>query len=171
MAVRKPVITAINGPCAGLGFVLAMVCDIRFAFEAARFSTAFANRGLIAEHGISWILPRLVGSAHALDLLLSGRVVDSKEAAQIGMVNRIITSDQLLDESTNYVKGLAQRSAPVSMKVIKQQVYRHLFASLGDAARESIELMAESLKRPDFPEGVLSYIEKRPPKFTRLSSQ
>jgi len=87
------------------------------------------------------------------------------------MVNRIITSDQLLDESTNYVKGLAQRSVPVSMKVIKQQVYRHLFASLGDAARESIELMAESLKRPDFPEGVLSYIKKRPPKFTRLSSQ
>ena len=171
MAVRKPVIAAINGPCAGLGFVLAMVCDIRFASETARFTTAFANRGLIAEHGISWILPRLVGSAHALDLLLSGRVVGSEEAAKIGIVNRTITSDRLLDESTNYVKGLAERSAPVSMKVIKQQVYRHLSASLGEAARESIELMAESLKRPDFREGVLSYIEKRPPKFTRLSSE
>ena len=171
MAVRKPVIAAINGPCAGLGFVLAMVCDIRFASETARFTTAFANRGLIAEHGISWILPRLVGSAHALDLLLSGRVVGSEEAAKIGIVNRTITSDRLLDESTNYVKGLAERSAPVSMKVIKQQVYRHLSTSLGEAARESIELMAESLKRPDFREGVLSYIEKRPPKFTRLSSE
>lgn len=171
MAVRKPVIAAINGPCAGLGFVLAMVCDIRFASETARFTTAFANRGLIAEHGISWILPRLVGSAHALDLLLSGRVVGSEEAAQIGIVNRTITSDRLLDESTNYVKGLAERSAPVSMKVIKQQVYRHLSTSLGEAARESIELMAESLKRPDFREGVSSYIEKRPPKFTRLSSE
>ena len=102
MAVRKPVIAAINGPCAGLGFVLAMVCDI------ARFTTAFANRGLIAEHGISWILPRLVGSAHALDLLLSGRVVGSEEAAQIGIVNRTITSDRLLAESVNYVKGLAE---------------------------------------------------------------
>ena len=171
MAGRKPVIAAINGPCAGLGFVLAMVCDIRFASETARFTTAFANRGLIAEHGISWILPRLVGSAHALDLLLSGRVVGSEEAAKIGIVNRTITSDRLLDESTNYVKGLAERSAPVSMKVIKQQVYRHLSTSLGEAARESIELMAESLKRPDFREGVLSYIEKRPPKFTRLSSE
>ncbi len=171
MAVRKPVIAAINGPCAGLGFVLAMVCDIRFASETARFTTAFANRGLIAEHGISWILPRLVGSAHALDLLLSGRVVGPEEAAQIGIVNRTITSDRLLDESTNYVKGLAERSAPVSMKVIKQQVYRHLSTSLGEAARESIELRAESLKRPDFREGVSSYIEKRPPKFTRLSSE
>ena len=171
MAVRKPVIAAINGPCAGLGFVLAMVCDIRFASETARFTTAFANRGLIAEHGISWILPRLVGSAHALDLLLSGRVVGSEEAAQIGIVNRTITSDRLLAESVNYVKGLAERSAPVSMKVIKQQVYRHLSTSLGEAARESIELMAESLKRPDFREGVSSYIEKRPPKFTRLSSE
>lgn len=171
MAVRKPIIAAINGPCAGLGFVLAMVCDIRFASDTARFTTAFANRGLIAEHGISWILPRLIGSAHALDLLLSGRVIDSEEAAKIGIVNRTITSDRLLDESTNYVKGLAERSAPVSMKVIKQQVYRHLSASLGEAARESIELMAESLKRPDFREGVLSYIEKRPPKFTRLSSK
>ena len=171
MAVRKPVIAAINGPCAGLGFVLAMVCDIRFSSDTARFTTAFANRGLIAEHGISWILPRLVGSAHALDLLLSGRVVGSEEAAKIGIVNRTITSDRLLDESTNYVKGLAERSAPVSMKVIKQQVYRHLSSSLGEAARESIELMAESLKRPDFREGVLSYIEKRPPKFTRLSSE
>ena len=171
MAVRKPVIAAINGPCAGLGFVLAMVCDIRFSSDTARFTTAFANRGLIAEHGISWILPRLVGSAHALDLLLSGRVVGSEEAAKIGIVNRTFTSDRLLDESTNYVKGLAERSAPVSMKVIKQQVYRHLSSSLGEAARESIELMAESLKRPDFREGVLSYIEKRPPKFTRLSSE
>ena len=171
MAVRKPIIAAINGPCAGLGFVLAMVCDIRFASDTARFTTAFANRGLIAEHGISWILPRLIGSAHALDLLLSGRVIDSEEAAKIGIVNRTITSDRLLDESTNYVKGLAERSAPVSMKVIKQQVYRHLSASLGEAARESIELMAESLKRPDFREGVLSYIEKRPPKFTGLSSK
>ena len=171
MAVRKPVIAAINGPCAGLGFVLAMVCDIRFASETARFTTAFANRGLIAEHGISWILPRLVGSAHALDLLLSGRVVGSEEAAKIGIVNQTITSDRLLDESTNYVKGLAERSAPVSMKVIKQQVYRHLSTSLGEAARESIELMAESLKRQDFREGVSSYIEKRPPKFTRLSSE
>ena len=171
MAVRKPVIAAINGPCAGLGFVLAMVCDIRFSSDTARFTTAFANRGLIAEHGISWILPRLVGSAHALDLLLSGRVVGSDEAAKIGIVNRTFTSDRLLDESTNYVKGLAERSAPVSMKVIKQQVYRHLSSSLGEAARESIELMAESLKRPDFREGVLSYIEKRPPKFTRLSSE
>ena len=102
----------------------------------------------------------MVGSAHALDLLLSGRVVGSEEAAQIGIVNRTITSDRLLAESANYVKGLAERSAPVSMKVIKQQVYRHLSTSLGEAARESIELMAESLKRPDFREGVSSYIEK-----------
>src|SRR5207245_9521181 len=75
LSIPKPIIAAINGPCAGLGLVQALMCDIRFAAEGAKLTTAFARRGLVAEHGISWILPRLVGPARALDLLLSGRVV------------------------------------------------------------------------------------------------
>ena len=170
MAVRKPIIAAINGPCAGLGFVLAMVCDMRLASDEARFTTAFANRGLIAEHGISWILPRAVGSARALDLLWSGRLVESDEAERIGMVNRVVPQDRLLDETISYVKMLASRSAPVSIQVIKQQVYKHLSVGLGEAAKESLQLMAESLGRPDFREGVVSYVEKRPPNFARVTA-
>lgn len=170
MAARKPIIAAVNGPCAGLGFVLAMICDLRFASHEARFTTAFANRGLIAEHGISWILPRLVGSAHALDLLWSGRLVESDEAGRLGLVNRVVPADRLLDETVSYIKMLAERSAPTSMQIIKRQVYTHLSTGLGDAARESLRLMAESLERPDFREGVASYIEKRPPQFARVQA-
>jgi len=170
MAVRKPIIAAINGPCAGLGFVLAMICDMRLASDEARFTTAFANRGLIAEHGISWILPRVVGPARALDLLWSGRLVESDEAERIGMVNRVVPQDRLLDETISYVKMLASRSAPVSIQVIKQQVYKHLSVGLGEAAKESLQLMAESLGRPDFREGVVSYVEKRPPNFARVTA-
>ena len=170
MAVRKPIIAAINGPCAGLGFVLAMLCDMRLASEEARFTTAFANRGLIAEHGISWILPRVVGPARALDLLWSGRLVEADEAERIGMINRIVPHDQLLDETISYVEMLATRSAPVSIQVIKRQVYTHLSVGLGEAAKESLQLMAESLGRPDFREGVVSYVEKRPPEFARVTA-
>ena len=170
MAVRKPIIAAVNGPCAGLGFVIAMLCDVRFASEGARFTTAFANRGLIAEHGISWILPRLVGSAHVLDLLWSGRLVESDEAARIGMVNRVIPQERLLDETVSYVQMLVERSASVSIQVIKQQVYKHLSVGLGEAAKESLRLMDESLEHPDFREGVVSYVEKRSPNFARVSA-
>ena len=170
MAVRKPIICAINGPCAGLGFIMAMLCDIRLASTEAKFTTAFANRGLIAEHGISWILPRLVGPAHALDLLWSGRLVDATEAASMGIVNRVVAADDLLREATGYVETLAERSAPLAIQVIKQQVYKHLSTTLGDATRESLRLMKESQARPDFAEGVKSFVEKRPPRFARVTA-
>jgi hypothetical protein len=95
MTIPKPVIAALNGPAAGLGLVMALMCDLRFAAAGTKLTTAFARRGLIAEHGISWVLPRLVGSAHALDLLFSGRVVLAEEAAGMGLVNAV-TGDMLL---------------------------------------------------------------------------
>ena len=170
MAIRKPIICAVNGPCAGLGFVIAMLCDMRFASEEAKFTTAFANRGLIAEHGISWLLPRLIGSARALDLLWSGRLVKADEAERIGLVNRVVMPDALVTEATDYVKMLAAHSAPLAMQVIKQQVYTHLSASLGQATEESIARMAHSLGQPDFKEGVMSFVEKRPPNFARVAT-
>ena len=169
LAVRKPLIAAINGPCAGLGFVIAMLCDMRFASENAVFTTAFANRGLIAEHGVSWILPRLIGPSHALDILWSGRRFDAAEADRMGVVNRVVAHDDLLAETEAYIKDLATRSAPASLMIMKQQVYKHLMASLGDAMEESNRLMTESLRRNDFKEGVDSYLEKRPPEFERIS--
>jgi enoyl-CoA hydratase/carnithine racemase len=159
---------ALNGVCAGLGMSIALLCDMRFASENGRFVTAFSHRGLVAEHGQSWILPRLIGPARALDILWSSRRVDAAEALEIGLVQRIFPQDELLDQTKAYIQDLADRAAPVSMMVMKQQIYRHLNMSLGDAMKETNKLMAESLVKDDFAEGVKSFMEKRPPQFTKV---
>lgn len=168
LAVRKPIIAAVNGPCAGLGFAIALLCDLRFASGTAVFTSAFANRGLIAEHGTSWILPRLVGPAHALDILWSGRRLSAEEAERIGLINRLVAEGNVADAARDYIRSLAQTSSPTSLKIIKRQVYKHLMCSLGPAMEESDQLMHESVKRPDFKEGVASYVEKRKPAFERV---
>jgi enoyl-CoA hydratase/carnithine racemase len=168
LSVRKPVIAAVNGPCAGLGFAVMCFADLRFASDRAVFSTAFSRRGLIAEWGIGWTLPRLVGHSHALDLLFSARRIDAAEAERIGLVNKTLPHDELLPFVRAYVKDLADNVSPTSMAVIKRQVYTRLEAELGPSLEESIRLMTESFRRPDFPEGVSSYLEKRPPKFPRI---
>jgi enoyl-CoA hydratase/carnithine racemase len=167
-SVRKPVIAAVNGPCAGLGFAVMCFADVRFASDRAVFSTAFSRRGLIAEWGIGWTLPRLIGHSHALDLLFSARRIDAAEAERIGLVNKTLPHDELLPFVRAYVKDLADNVSPTSMAVIKRQVYTRLEAELGPSLEESIRLMTESFRRPDFPEGVSSYLEKRPPKFPRI---
>ncbi len=171
LKLRKPLIAAVNGPCAGLGFVIAMLCDLRFASEKARFTTSFAQRGLVAEHGISWVLPRLIGSSRALDLLWSARKFDAAEAERLGVVDRVVPAEQLLEAARGYIEELAERCSPTSIMLMKQQVYRHLMLPLGEAMRESNKLMAESLGRPDFKEGVASFVEKRPPVFERIRTR
>ncbi|MEZ7907533.1 MAG: enoyl-CoA hydratase [Pseudomonadales bacterium] len=169
MSIRKPIIVALNGACAGLGMSIALLCDMRFSSENGKFVTAFAQRGLIAEHGQSWILPRLIGSARALDLLWSSRKVEAEEAMQMGLVNRIIPQDELLNETKAYIQNLADNCSPTSLMMMKQQVYRHMNAPLGEAMKESNKWMAESLKRQDFKEGVASYLEKRSPAFDKIN--
>jgi enoyl-CoA hydratase/carnithine racemase len=168
LRVRKPILAAVNGPCAGIGMAIALLCDLRFASERAMFTTAFAHRGLIAEHGTSWILPRLVGPSRALDLLWTARRVDAAEAYRIGLVDRVTPHDALLAEASRYVEDLAARSSPSSLMTMKQQVYKHLMTTLGPAMEESNRLMMESLGRDDFREGVSSFLDKRPPRFRRV---
>ena len=165
LAVQKPIIAAVNGACAGLGMSVAMFCDMRIMAEDAKFATAFAQRGLVAEHGISWSLPRIVGPSRALDLLWSGRRVLAPEAERIGLVDRVVESGKAAEAAQDYVRMLAETSAPLSLKVMKQQVYTHMATPVGDAMRQTNKLMAESLKRDDFREGVRSFLEKRPPNF------
>jgi enoyl-CoA hydratase/carnithine racemase len=171
LTIPKPVIAAINGPAAGLGLVMALMCDIRFAASGAKLTTAFARRGLIAEHGISWVLPRLVGSAHALDLLFSGRVVLAEEAAAMGLVNAVHPGEELLERTLEYARELATLSSPTSMAVMKRQVYEHLERGAAEALDESNRLMDESFERPDFAEGVASFVEGRPPRFEGVSGR
>ena len=169
MSIRKPVIAAINGACAGLGLAVATMTDLRIVERSARFSTAFAQRGLIAEHGISWTLPRLIGSGNALDLLWSARKFDGEEAKALGLAERLVADGESLATAVEYIQNLAASSAPKSLQVMKAQVYRHMNMQLGEAMLETNSWMAESLKRDDFKEGVRSFIEKRPPNFERVN--
>jgi enoyl-CoA hydratase/carnithine racemase len=167
--LRKPVIAAINGGCAGIGLTLALVCDVRFAADGAKFTTSFARRGLIAEYGVSWILPRVVGWGAALDLLLSGRVFYADEAAELGLVKEVMPLDQLLPRAIAYAEDIATNCAPSSMAVIKQQVYADAMRDVFEASAVAEKLMHESMLRPDFIEGITSFFEKRPPNFPPLS--
>lgn len=169
LAVRKPVLAAINGPCAGLGFCFAVLSDMRFVERQAKFTTAFAGRGLVAEHGVSWLLPRLIGSSRALDILWSGRKFDGVEAERLGLADRLCETGTALEAAKDYLRELARSVSPASLMVIKQQVYRHLMVSLGPAMEETHRLMEESLTRPDFREGVRSFLEQREPAFKRVS--
>lgn len=165
LTIPKPVVAAINGACAGLGFVHAMMCDVRFAAEGAKFTSAFARRGLIAEHGVSWMLPRVVGPSHALDILMSGRVFLAEEAKDMGVVSRVYSREDLVSEAVSYARDLGRYSAPWSMAQIKRQVWGQLDEARSDALEESNALMRESLQRPDFKEGVQSFVEQRDPNF------
>ncbi|MGA8101277.1 MAG: enoyl-CoA hydratase [Candidatus Acidiferrales bacterium] len=164
-AVTKPVIAAINGPVVGLGLVITLYCDLRFASDAARFSTAFARRGLIAEYGMAWMLPRLVGLPHALDLLFSARTIDAAEALRIGLVNQVFPQLTFMDNVREYAHDLASSVSPRSLRVIKRQVYTAMFQNLGDAFDLSLREMLESLRSDDFKEGVAHFLEKRAPNF------
>lgn len=164
-AVTKPIIAALNGPTVGLGLVIALYCDIRFASDQAKFGTAFSRRGLIAEHGISWMLPRLVGIANSLDLLFSARIIDAQEALRINLVSRVLPHDQFMAGVRGYATELASLVSPRSMRVIKRQVYEALFLRLGDAIDVANVEMLKSFACEDFREGVAHFLEKRKPSF------
>lgn len=170
LSIRKPLLGAINGACAGLGFVFALLTDMRFVERQARFATAFSQRGLIAEHGASWILPRLIGPGRALDILWSSRKFDGEEADRLGLAERLCDTGCAVEEAKGFIGDLAANASPTSLRMIKAQVYRHLNMPLGEAMKESNSWMAESLKRDDFREGVRSFIERRPPAFQRIKA-
>lgn len=165
-SIAKPIIGMLNGATAGIGLVHALYCDVRFAADNTVFTTAFARRGLIAEHGISWMLPHIVGHANALDLLLSARRVSSEEALRIGLVNRLYAPDQLREQTYAYARDLADNVSPSAMAVIKRQLYDVPFQTLAEATIDANREMAVALAGADFREGVASFMEKRPPQFT-----
>jgi len=169
LTLRKPLIAAINGAAAGLGFVEALFADVRFCVPEAKLTTSFARRGLIAEHGAAWLLPRLVGTSRALDLLLSGRVVRGEEALRIGLVDYLATPETLLDVTLAYAADLAENCSPTSMAIIKGQVLRALDESLQESLGSADVLMRESFKRGDVNEGVASYLEQKAPRFAPLT--
>jgi len=167
-AIPKPIIAAINGPAVGLGLIVALFCDLRFTSEKARFSTAFSRRGLIAEHGISWILPRIIGLSNALDLLFSARVIDAQEAFRIGLINRVFPEEGFMEGVLAYASELTESVSPRSLSVIKKQLYNARFQTLAEASEAADRELIMSLRSADFKEGVAHFIEKRPPVFTGM---
>ncbi|CAA9235547.1 MAG: Enoyl-CoA hydratase [uncultured Acidimicrobiales bacterium] len=167
-SIPKIVVAAVNGACAGVGLVQALCCDVRFAAAGARWTTAFSRRGLVAEYGSAWLLPRLVGTSRALDLLASGRVFTSEEALALGLVSRVVPAADVLAEAQGYARDLAASCSPASMAVMKRQVYEAWDSSLAEALVQANELMVHSLRGPDFVEGVQSYLDRSQPAFSPL---
>jgi enoyl-CoA hydratase/carnithine racemase len=164
--VPKPVIAAINGPCVGLGLARALYCDIRFMTKGTGLSTIFARRGLVAERGLSWLLPRIVGWSRALDLMLSGRTVDSEEALAIGLVDYVV--DDARAAAIAYAHDLVRFCSPAAMRDIKRQGWGDASGTLHDSVERAADLLQAAFTRPDLSEGVMSYLEKRDPNFPPL---
>jgi enoyl-CoA hydratase/carnithine racemase len=164
--VPKPIIAALNGPTAGVGLIVALYADLRFASQAAVFTTAFARRGLVAEHGIDWILPRIVGLPNAIDLLLSARKITAEEALQMGLVNKVFAPESFMSDVRAYALELARMVSPRSMRVMKNQLFRAQTLEFGATLHASIPDVVESLGSEDFKEGVAHFVEKRAPNFS-----
>jgi enoyl-CoA hydratase/carnithine racemase len=168
MSVPKPMIAAINGACAGIGLIQAVYCDVRFAARGARMSTSFTRRGLGAEYGMSWMIPRLIGVERALDILLSGRVFDADEAYAMGLVSRLCDPSDVVNQAQAYAGELARLSSPRGMAAVRRQVYADLGQDFEQSWSRALTIMHRMAGEPDFGEGVASFRDKREPAFDAL---
>lgn len=166
LTLSRPVIAAVNGPAVGLGFVYAVFTDVRFAATSAVFSAPFARLGLVAEFGLSWFLPRLIGLGNASDLLLSGRTIDAAEAATMGLVQRVVGNDELLETATSYAREIAGRCSPRSLAIIREQIFHDFEDGFRPAFERSLSYMGHALEEPDVVEGIRALRERRPPAFS-----
>ena len=164
--VPKPVIAAVNGPAVGVGMVLPMFADIRFASDTARFGTAFSKRGLVPEYGLGWLLPRLIQPSKAFDLLYTARLVDADEAVDMGLVDKVFPTNELLPAAMDYARELATAVSPRSNRVVKRMVYQGLDQGFDSAMEQCLADMADAQKSDDFKEGIAAWKDKRVPNFT-----
>ncbi len=161
----KPIIAAINGACAGIGLVLTLYADLRFADANAKFTTAFAARGLVAEHGIAWLLPRLIGEANALDLLFTSRKFTGEEAADLGLVNKALSTEDFMSHVMQVASTLVHEVSPRSVAVMKRQIRQSYTQNYSESLEVADAEMNLSFSAPDFKEGVDSFVERRAPMF------
>jgi enoyl-CoA hydratase/carnithine racemase len=166
LSVPKPIIAAINGPAVGLGFIIPLYCDFRFASEKARFSVIFSKRGLVAEYGLAWMLPRIVGTGQAIELMFTSKMVDAAEALRMGLVTRVLPEENFVPAVQEIAREMAATVSPRSLRVMKRQIYTGLLQNLGEAYDEALEEMRGSFGTEDFKEGVAHFIEKRAAAFT-----
>ncbi|MFP6707093.1 MAG: enoyl-CoA hydratase-related protein [Alphaproteobacteria bacterium] len=165
-SVPKPVIAAVNGPAVGVGMVLPMFADIRFASDTAKFGTAFSKRGLVPEYGLGWLLPRLIQPSKAFDLLYSARLVEADEALEIGLVDKVFPTNELLPAVMDYARELATAVSPRSNRVVKEMIYQGLDQGFDQAMEQCLAEMMKAQKSGDFKEGIAAWKDKRVPNFT-----
>lgn len=169
--IRKPIIAAVNGPVAGVGLPFALFCDMRFFGESGYVSASFSKRGLIAEAGTAWILPKLVGLDNAFDILCSSRKISATEAKEMKLATRVYKDEELLENTVAYINDMAANCSPASIAGIKGQLYRDLFRDPTDSFKEAHRMTKATLKTNDFREGVKSFMEKRKAQFEGLGRQ
>ena len=163
--LAAPVIGALNGHTVGGGFGLALVCDLRIGARDAKYGANFVKLGLAPGMAISYLLPRLIGLPRANELLLTGRLVDGAEAERLGILNRAVAADAVLDEALALARTIAD-NAPLAVRATKRAIQRGLELQIRDAARLEAFAQAESLATSDAREGIAALLAKRPPKFT-----
>ncbi|WP_198374313.1 enoyl-CoA hydratase-related protein [Roseomonas rubea] len=163
--IGKPVIAAINGAVAGVGLAVTLYCDLRFMAAGTRLACAFPRRGLIAEHGSAWLLPRLVGPMNAADLLLSGRTVTAEEAASMGLV-RVLPAERFMPAVRAYAADIADNCSPRSLRIIRRQLALAPLQTLSEAIEMAEQEQAATIGTEDRREGATAFLEKRRPNFT-----
>lgn len=168
LRVRKPVIAAVNGSAVGIGFAYMLFSDVRIVAESAKLMTSFSQLGLVAEYGVSWLLPRLIGLAPAMDLLLTGRTVTAQEAVDLGLANRVVPDGTALEAAVTYATDLARHCAPASLAAIKEQLYADQERSRADALTDTLAKMDASFDAPGLAEALRARSEKRAPVFDPL---
>jgi enoyl-CoA hydratase/carnithine racemase len=167
LRIRKPVLAAVNGAVAGIGFAMMACTDVRFVSSTARMSTSFARLGLVAEYGLSWLLPRQIGLGPAIDLLYSGRAIDAAEASAMGLVQRVCEPDELMAAAYDAAGQYAECS-PRSLAVMKEQIYTDLQRPLSDALDAALDRMYEAFEGEDLAEAVAARAARRQAVFRPL---
>lgn len=165
--LRKPVICVLNGPAAGVGLALACFCDIRFAVPGARLTTAHGKLNLPAEYGLSWLLPRMIGLARAVEILMSSRIFTTEEAHSMGLIHALMQPDELMNGARAYVRQLLATVSPNSLQQTRWQIYRDLHRGVADSVDDSEALLRAMMKEPDYREGVAAFLDKRSPRWGR----
>lgn len=168
--MRTPIIAAINGAAVGMGITYPLLWDIRLAADDAKIGLVFTRRGILPEANSLWLLSRLIGAARALELLLTGRTITGREAAELGLVNRSVPGDRLLDEALELGRDIAVNTAPASVALTKRLFYKYLEEGDRMAARaEELEMFQWTLGQPDVREGVAAFRERRAPEWSVVS--
>ena len=163
-ACPLPTIAVVDGPAAGFGCDLALACDLRLISDRARFGEIFVKRGLMPDGGGTWMLPRLIGLGRALEMMLTGELVDAAEAHRIGLANRVYPAEQLAAAARDFARNLAA-GPPLVHRAVKSAVYAASHSTLDEALEGEVAGQLRLLASQDFQEGVVAFLEKRSPAF------